>query len=56
VGKNKKLQAAIAGVMHFLKQEEENNNNKKKNNYWVLAGRKIIMRNRMLVQRRDFKR
>jgi hypothetical protein len=56
VEKNKKLQAAIAGIMQFLIQEEENNNNKKKNNHWVLAGRKIIMHNRMLVQRRDFKR
>jgi len=56
VEKNKKLQAAIAGVMQFLKQEEENNNNNKKNNHWVMSGRKIIMHNRMLVQRRDFKR
>lgn len=54
--KNKKLQAAIAGVMQFLKEEEENNNNKKKNNHWVMAGRKIIMHNSTLVQRRDFKR
>jgi hypothetical protein len=55
VKKNKKLQAAIAGVIQFLMQDEENNNNKK-NNHWVMSGRKIIMHNRMLVQRRDFKR
>jgi len=54
VEKNKKLRAAIAGVIQFLKQEEENNN-KKKNNHWVMAGRKLIMHNRMLVQRRDCK-
>jgi hypothetical protein len=55
VDKNKKLRAAIAGVMQFLRQEEENNN-KKKNNRWGMSGRKIIMHNRMLVQRRNFKR
>ena len=53
--KSKKLKAAIAGVLQFLKQEEEQKKNKK-TNLWALAGRKIIMRNNMLVQRRDFNR
>ena len=55
VKNNKKLKAAISGVLHFLKQEEEQKK-KKKINQWVLSGRKIIMRNRELVQRRGFLR
>jgi len=54
VEKNKKLRAAIAGVIQFLRQEEENNN-KQNTNQWVSAGRKTIMHNQMLVQRRDYK-
>ena len=50
-----KLRAAIAGLMQFLK-EEEDNNNKKKNNHWVMSGRKTIMHNRILVQRKELKR
>jgi len=50
---NKKLRAAIAGVMQFLKQEKENN--KPHTNQWVMAGRKLIMQNRILVQRREQK-
>ena len=49
--KSKKLKAAIAGVLQFLKQEEEQKKNKK-TNQWVISGRKIIMQNRELVQRR----
>ncbi|MDP8314438.1 MAG: hypothetical protein RAP70_05110 [Candidatus Celaenobacter antarcticus] len=52
--KNKKLRAAIAGVLQFLTQEEENN--KQGKNQWVMAGRKMIMHNRILVQRRELKR
>ena len=50
---NRKLRAAIAGVMQFLKQEEDNN--KQGENQWVKAGRKLIMHNRILVQRREQK-
>ena len=53
--KSKKLKAAIAGVIQFLKQEEEQKKSKK-TNQWVLSGRKIIMRNRELVQRRGLTR
>lgn len=53
--RNKKFKAAIAGVLQFLKQEEEQKK-KKSQNQWVLSGRKIIMNNRMLVQRREFNR
>jgi hypothetical protein len=55
VEKNKKLKAAIAGVLQFLKQEEEQKKTKN-TSLWVLSGRKIIMRNNMLVQRREFNR
>lgn len=50
---NRKLQAAIAGVMQSLKQEEDNK--KQNQNQWVMAGRKLIMRNRIIVQRREQK-
>ncbi|HPR18095.1 MAG TPA: hypothetical protein PLD62_07605 [Candidatus Cloacimonadota bacterium] len=53
--KEKKLQAAIAGVLQFLEREEEQKK-KKQTNQWVLSGRKIIMRNNQLVQRREFNR
>ncbi len=49
--KNKKIKAAIAGVLQFLKQEEEQSR-QKRNNQWVLSGRKMIMRDREYVQRR----
>lgn len=55
MGKNKKFKAAIAGVLQFLKQEEEQKK-KKQTSQWVLSGRKIIMRNNELVQRREFNR
>jgi hypothetical protein len=50
---NRKLQAAITGVMQFLKQEEDSN--KQNQNQWVMAGRKLIMHNRIVVQRREEK-
>lgn len=49
--KNKKLKAAIAGVLQFIKQEEEQNKMRRQNQ-WMLSGRKLIMRNREYVQRR----
>jgi hypothetical protein len=53
--RSKKLKAAIAGVLQFLKQEEEQKK-KKQTSQWLLSGRKIIMRNRELVQRRGLLR
>lgn len=50
---NRKLRAAIAGVMQFLKQEEDSK--KQDKNQWVMAGRKLIMHNRIMVQRREQK-
>jgi hypothetical protein len=52
---NKKLKAAIIGVIHYL-QETANENNNNKTNRWVHLGRELIMRNRYLVQRRDFRK
>ncbi|MCF7792965.1 MAG: hypothetical protein K9N09_03550 [Candidatus Cloacimonetes bacterium] len=52
---DKKLKAAIAGVLQFLQQEKEQSK-KKKTNQWVLSGRKMIMKNNQLVQRREFNR
>lgn len=51
---DKKLKAAIAGVLEFLKQEEQLK--KKKANQWLLSGRKMIMKNREYVQRKGLMR
>ena len=53
--KNKKLKAAIMGVLYYLQQQEEENNSKSENQ-WALSGRKVIMRNREMVQRRGIRR
>ena len=47
---NKKLQAAITGVIYYL-QEEDKERSKKKVNRWSRFGRETIMKNRMQVQR-----
>ncbi|MBN2016857.1 MAG: hypothetical protein JW794_01785 [Candidatus Cloacimonetes bacterium] len=52
--KSKKLRAAIAGVLQFLKQEEESSSVVTKKSSWSLIGRKTIMQNQMHVQRRSF--
>lgn len=52
---NKKLKAALAGVLQYLKQEEERYK-QKKTNQWVLSGRKIMMKNNEYVQRRGMTR
>ena len=46
---NKKLRAAIMGVVYYL-QEEEKERAKKKINRWSRFGRETIMKNRMQVQ------
>jgi len=53
--KNKKLKAAIMGVLYYLQQLEEENKSKSENQ-WVLSGRKVIMRNNEMVQRRGLTR
>jgi hypothetical protein len=53
--KSKKLKAAIIGVLHYLQQQEEENNSKP-DKQWARSGRKIIMQNRMMVQRRGIRR
>jgi len=54
LNKEKKIKAAITGVIYYLQELEEKN--KKQINYWSKVGREIIMRNNILVQRRSFKR
>ena len=53
--KQKKLKAAIMGVLYYLQQQEEENNSKL-GKHWSRSGRKIIMQNRMMVQRRGLTR
>ncbi|MDP8202022.1 MAG: hypothetical protein P9M11_07760 [Candidatus Tenebribacter burtonii] len=53
--KSKKLKAAIMGILYYLQEQKEENNSKPKNN-WVRSGREIIMKNRMMVQRRGLTR
>lgn len=53
--KNKKLKAAIMGVLYYLQQQEDEHNSKSENQ-WALSGRKVIMRNREMVQRRGLQR
>ena len=52
--KHKKLKAAIVGVLYYLQQLEEENS--KPENDWARSGRKAIMQNRMMVQRRGLRR
>ena len=52
--KHKKLKAAIMGVLYYLQQQEEGNSEPENN--WAQSGRKIIMQNRMMVQRRGLTR
>lgn len=52
--KQKKLKAAIMGVLYYLQQQKEENSELENN--WVQSGREIIMQNRMMVQRRGIKR
>jgi len=54
--KQKKLKAAIMGVLYYLQEQEEEQKKVKDTSQWVLSGRKIIMRNREYVQRRGFLR
>lgn len=51
---NQKLKAAIGAVIQYLKQESDQNETEKSK--WALAGRRIIMQNRISVQRRDFQK
>jgi len=53
--KNKKLKAAIMGVLYYLQQQEEENSSKP-DNQWSQSGRRLIMRNREMVQRRVMRR
>lgn len=43
------------GVLYYLQQQEEENNSKL-GKHWSRSGRKIIMQNRMMVQRRGLTR
>ena len=52
---SKKMKAAIAAVLYYLKEKESEKGNKN-NNQWAKSGRQIIMRNRKLVQTRGIKR
>lgn len=60
--KAKKISAAIAGVMYYLKAEEEMMLSKEPSvaerhpTPWALNGRQTIMQMRALVQRRGLKR
>ena len=49
---DKKIKAAIAGVIMMLKQDDKINTNKRKRNHWSSFGRETIMRNRVMTQRR----
>jgi len=53
--KKKKLKAALVGVIYYL-LEKERELNLTQSSHWVRSGREIIMRNRMLVQRRGIRR
>ncbi len=48
--KDKKLRAAIAGVLNLLSEEAHT---KKQKNRWVQEGRKLMMQNQVLVQRKE---
>ncbi len=50
---DKKIKAAIVGVIQYLQEKE---NNKKAENLWARSGREIIMQNNIMVQRRGLKR
>lgn len=52
--KEKKLRAALAGVMQYLIEEREKNN-QKNTHKWTDEGRKLIMQNHIVVQRRSVK-
>lgn len=52
--KDKKLKAAIMGVLYYLREEEKNESSDK--NHWVRSGRKMIMDNQMMVQGRGIRR
>lgn len=47
---NKKMKAAITGVLYFLQEEE--NHKKKKIDLWSRFGRESIMKNRWQTQTR----
>jgi len=53
--KKKKMKAALVGVIYYL-LEKERELNLTQSSHWVRSGREIIMRNRMLVQRRGIRR
>ncbi|MCD4817653.1 MAG: hypothetical protein K8S23_03050 [Candidatus Cloacimonetes bacterium] len=48
----KKIKAAIAGVIMMLKQNDNISPKKQKRNHWSKFGRETIMRNRVMTQRR----
>jgi len=48
--KEKKLRAAIAGILNLLKEDERS---KKQKNQWIQEGRKLMMQNQVLVQRKE---
>ncbi|HEX37503.1 MAG TPA: hypothetical protein ENG70_01390 [Candidatus Cloacimonetes bacterium] len=52
--KEKKLRAALAGIMQYLYEEKEKKESKKSSS-WVINGRKLIMQNQIMVQRRSAK-
>ncbi|MDP8268036.1 MAG: hypothetical protein P9L97_04845 [Candidatus Tenebribacter davisii] len=54
IDKQKKLKAAIMGVLYYLKQQEEES--AKPVNGWARAGREEIMRNSLIVQFRGLRR
>ena len=53
---DKKLKAAIMGVLYYLQEQDAEEDKSKQKNQWVLSGRKIIMRNREYVQRKGIRR
>lgn len=52
--KSMKLKAAITGVIYYLQQQD--NDSKTQEKHWSVSGRKMIMRNRSMVQRRGLTR
>jgi len=52
MNKQKKLRAAIAGIIMFLEQEENDKSKKQNKNIWARYGRQTIMHNRGITQRR----
>ncbi|MCF7857941.1 MAG: hypothetical protein K9N07_01250 [Candidatus Cloacimonetes bacterium] len=55
MSRNRKLKAAIAGVIQYIQQEDAEKQQEKPNK-WVLSGRKNTMLNNVMIQMREFKR